>query len=326
MWKQQILDRAEEAARLFNNQKVFERIESHNSEFPDRLIIYKPIREYCNTRFLRALELYGPLRVPHLLNESLPNLRSTVTITSETHALALIIGIRETGMPLLGRPPQPDRSFTRPSGVYLRNFHGSGLDKIHMSSIQNRMARYLDSGSMNRIIIDDPTSTDTHLVGVRQDRIRTMFNVYLRQQNDTFLSDLNLSSMDRVARLFWRALTFGGQGGSSWEDSRAGGRISLKTLVINLLNIQPSKVKDLWDIDKLKRMLDDISDREVLKKIARHPTRNSRIHRRGSNDILGWRNIAIKEVEKGLGTPRYFQAIKAAAITEGILSCTTWPS
>ena len=324
MWRQQILNITEQAGRSFHNHKVFERIRSNNSEY-DAPIYYLPLREYCNSRFLRALELYGADRIPELINESLLGVRNNITITNETHALALIIGIRESGMPYLGRSPRADSSFRRPSGTYIRNFHGSGLDKIYMPSIQRRMRRYLDHGAMRRLVVDDPNSSDNRFVGIRHDRMRTIFNVYLRQQNDTFLGDLNLESMDRVTRLFWRALTFGGQGGSSWENSRAGGRNSLKTLVVNLLRAEPSNVKNLWDIDKIKRMLDDIVDRDILKKIARHPTLESRRHQRGSNDVLGWRNLAINEIEKGLGTPRYFQAIKAAAITEGILGCTTWP-
>ncbi len=325
MWKQQILNIAEQAGRSFHNHKVFERIRSNNDEY-NVPIYYLPLREYCESRFLRALELYGAARVPELINESLPSIRDNVSITNETHALALIIGIRESGMPFLGRGPSEDRSFTRPSGAtYIRNFRGSGLDKVYMPSIQRRMRRYLNYGAMRHLVVDDPDSSDNRFVGIRHDRIRTIFNVYLRQQNDTFLGDLNLESMDRVTRLFWRALTFGGQGGSSWEESRAGGRNSLKTLVVNLLRTDPSNVKNLWDIDEVKRILDSIVDRNILKKIARHPTTESIRHQRGSNDIIGWRNLAKNEIEKGLGTPRYFQAIKAAAITEGILACTTWP-
>lgn len=326
MWRQQILSITEQAGRLFNNQKVFERIESNNPEY-ERPIFYLPLSEYCEIRFLRLFEQYGAARIPDLISESFTRIRDNITITNETRALALIIGTRETGMPFLGRNPRANRSFRGPLGVYISNFHGSGLDKIYMPSIQRRMSRYLNHGSMRRLIIDDPRSANSHDVGVSHSQIRTIFNVYLRQQNDTFFADLNLNSMDRVARLFWRALTFGGQGGSPWEGSRAGGRNSLKTLMVDLLNIEPSNVRLLWDGKQLEVLVRGITNRSRLRRIARHPTAESRLHARNdNNNIEGWQNLAISEIERGLGTPRYFQAIKAAAITEGVLGCTSWPT
>ncbi len=314
MWQEQMLDYAESAARRFNNPRVFERVVVHSREYTDPLS-YLPVREYCARRFVRHIEIIGPERLPEILGSSLVG--TSTAFTGETKALAFLIGLRETGLPMIlqDQAPGRDRYFMTRGNRYIRNFGGSGLDHVGSSHIQRGLANFLEGGMLNQIFVDDPDSTDDRDIGIRQSYMFTVFVAYLRYQHDFYLQHELQGINNRLIRFFWRALTFGGQGGSDWSESRAGGRHSLLTLM-ELLHLQTAEVPSLWDRLSTDSRVGAISDINTLRQLARRASD----HRRPS-DVSYWQNQAKTEIARGLRTPRYFQAMKLAAIAEGFMSC-----
>ena len=165
------------------------------------------------------------------------------------------------------------------------------------------------------MFIDDPASTDPRNIGVRQRNLHAVFAAYLRYQHHLHLGGILEGMNDQLMRLFWRALTFGGQGGSDWSGSRAGGRNSLLTLC-RLLQLPPQRVPQLWSRSFIENRVNATEDTDLLRRLARE--RNSRQRVR---DVNFWRDKAKQEISIGLGTARYFQAMKLAAIAEAFLLC-----
>ncbi len=311
IWKETMLNDSETLACRFNNSRVFDTITSHNREYDDPLI-YLPIREYCQNRFIRHIEIIGADNVIEIFANILPGTRPNITFSSETRVLAFLIGLRETGLPLAqqNRVPRRNRYFRRGRSRYIRNFGGSGLDNMGSGFIQSRVSRFLIRGTRRQVFRDDPNSDDPSDIGIRQRNIHTVFAAYFRHQAEFHLASQLPSINDRLIRYFWRALTFGGQGGSDWQSSRAGGRNSLLTL-FRLLNMHPNQVSKIWNETFIRDKLLKINDKRLLRKLAREE--NSRTRR---NDIPYWQNRAIHEISIGLRTARYTQAMKLAAIAE----------
>lgn len=312
MWRDILVNNAEKHATRFNNPSVFQTFLVNNREFEDPLE-YLPIREYCETRFARTISNIGIPEVVRIFNNGLVGARANVTFSTETRVLAFLVGLRETGMSVIrARPTHAEdrQQFDLRGIVYRRNFHGSGLDMMHQPYLQHRVSQYLTRGGRQRIFIDDPTSGNVRNIGIRQREMHAVFAAYFRDQAEFYLSDELTAISDRLMRYFWRALTFGGLGGSPWPGSRSGGRNSLLSLC-QLLNVSVDQIPLLWDQNYLSQRVDGISDLGLLKDLARE--HNSRLHR---NDTDYWRAEAKRVLREGLEVTRYYQAMKMAAIAE----------
>ena len=126
---------------------------------------------------------------------------------------------------------------------------------------------------------------------------------------------MDLESMDRSVRLFWRALTFGAQRGNNWRNSqRTPGLDTVKNLM-DLLGLPYSEVPSLWNELHIRNQVAQINnnERERLASLARMENNFGSIERIRAR-------IPV-QIRSGLRNARYFQAIKMAAITEGFLIC-----
>lgn len=323
MWRAQWINESVRIGRLFNNERVFQTIEMESDEY-ENPITYRPLTEYLQRRFIPHVATLGPSRVDEQLRR--PLVGQAHDFSRETRVLAFLTGLRETGLPLVvGHRPSDSESYEVISGtVYIRNFAGSGLDHINQSGARRGVLGHLESYARHRsrqhlfarqIVRDDPSSDDPADVLINQQWLRIIFNAYLRYQQEEFLRGMDLESMNRHVRLFWRALTFGAQRGNNWRNSqRAPGLDTVKNLM-NLLGLSYGEVPSLWNESRIRNQVAQINDeeRERLASLARMENNFGSIERIRERIPL--------QIRSGLSNARYFQAIKMAAITDGFLIC-----
>ena len=324
MWQVRWIEAATRVGRSFNNDQVFQTIETTSSEYTDP-IVYRPLPEYMRRRFIPHIETLGPQQVATQLAAPLPGQRHA--FSRETRVLALLTGLRETGLPMMvgHRPSNPATYEVRGRQLFIRNFGGSGLDYVNRSRVRRGILEHLDPAAARpgrghryspAVIRDDPASADSDDVLMNQSWMRTIFNAYLRYQLDQYLAGMDLDAMRRPVRLFWRSLTFGAQGGNDWRDSQRGS-VGLQTVknLMDLLGLDYGDVPELWRDARIRELVAGIDDsrRGDLASLARMETDHGRIDR--------IRDRIPGQVRSGLRNARYFQAIKMAAITDGYLTC-----
>lgn len=174
---------------------------------------------------------------------------------------------------------------------------------------------------MHRVLIENEPNlncsndaSDSRDKGIAQVYFFTYFNAFLRGEFEQYLNDLNLGSMERPVRLFWRALTFKAQGGSDWKDTDKFSLNSLKTLM-PYLGMNRGEIKSLWLPNVRQRIVESISDIQTLQNIARNPELSPNLH-----PIAGWRRLAIAMMTRKLNAGvNYNVAMKQAAVAEALL-------
>jgi len=319
MWEQEFIDVADKVANSFNNPRVNHHVSSNNPEY-DHPLQYRPIRGYAST-FIRRIRRHGVERISELFQGPLPG--AEVRFSDETRALALVIGLAETGNPLLGARPRPGKYFGDRGRVYIRSFTGSGLDNLIAPDMQRRLGPYIvpptliNAGAGARhvqsILIADPNPPTDRDVGIDQTFIFTVFSAVIRMQRDDILSSMGVEEMDRPVRYFWQALTFKAQGGSDWELSNMASLNATKTL-LDLLELPYGEVRRLWRPGYIQGIIDRVQDRRLLARLARKPQQNPR-----SRSLTAWRTAATREINRYLRMVNFFVSINQAAVAEAVI-------